>query len=167
MPKIPNRPLNRDWLLEVTAHREMEAFDRAIDLRITRLRRKIEADPVASRRDPHRARRRLHVRAAERLIQIALQCFVSARGRDLGERAAQFGRERTQALATAGAVAGLAGLLERRRGGADASRADGLRRTLELVGGRRERGQIAGARCGCDLALGRDRGIAEFCRAAS
>jgi hypothetical protein len=23
----PNRPLNRDWLLEVTAHREMEAFD--------------------------------------------------------------------------------------------------------------------------------------------
>jgi DNA-binding response OmpR family regulator len=40
----PNRPLNRDWLLEVTAHREMEAFDRAIDLRITRLRRKIEPD---------------------------------------------------------------------------------------------------------------------------
>ena len=41
----PNRPLNRDWLLEVTSHREMEAFDRAIDLRITRLRRKIEVDP--------------------------------------------------------------------------------------------------------------------------
>src|SRR3984885_8219973 len=41
----PNRPLNRDWLLEVTAHREMEAFDRAIDLRITRLRKKIEVDP--------------------------------------------------------------------------------------------------------------------------
>lgn len=42
----PNRPLQRDWLLEVTAHREMEAFDRAIDLRITRLRRKIELDPA-------------------------------------------------------------------------------------------------------------------------
>ena len=42
----PNRPLQRDWLLVVTAHREMEAFDRAIDLRITRLRRKIEADPA-------------------------------------------------------------------------------------------------------------------------
>jgi DNA-binding response OmpR family regulator len=42
----PNRPLARDWLLEVTAHREMEAFDRAIDLRITRLRRKIEVDPA-------------------------------------------------------------------------------------------------------------------------
>jgi two-component system phosphate regulon response regulator OmpR len=40
----PNRPLQRDWLLETTAHREAEAFDRAIDLRITRLRRKIEAD---------------------------------------------------------------------------------------------------------------------------
>jgi two-component system phosphate regulon response regulator OmpR len=42
----PNRPLTRDWLLEVTAHREMEAFDRAVDLRITRLRRKIEVDPA-------------------------------------------------------------------------------------------------------------------------
>ena len=42
----PNRPLQRDWLLEVTAHREMDAFDRAIDLRITRLRRKIEPDPT-------------------------------------------------------------------------------------------------------------------------
>jgi DNA-binding response OmpR family regulator len=42
----PNQPLQRDWLLETTAHREMEAFDRAIDLRITRLRRKIEVDPA-------------------------------------------------------------------------------------------------------------------------
>ena len=42
----PNRPLTRDWLLEVTAHREMEPFDRAIDLRIARLRRKLEADPA-------------------------------------------------------------------------------------------------------------------------
>jgi DNA-binding response OmpR family regulator len=42
----PNRPLMRDWLLEVTAHREADAYDRAIDLRITRLRRKIETDPA-------------------------------------------------------------------------------------------------------------------------
>jgi len=42
----PNRPLQRDWLLETAAHREMEAFDRAIDLRVTRLRRKIEFDPA-------------------------------------------------------------------------------------------------------------------------
>lgn len=41
-----DRPLARDWLLEVTSHREMEAFDRAIDLRINRLRRKIERDPA-------------------------------------------------------------------------------------------------------------------------
>jgi DNA-binding response OmpR family regulator len=41
----PNKPLQRDWLLEVTSHRDMEPFDRAIDLRITRLRRKIEVDP--------------------------------------------------------------------------------------------------------------------------
>lgn len=41
----PNRTLARDWLLETTAHREAEAFDRAIDNRIMRLRRKIEADP--------------------------------------------------------------------------------------------------------------------------
>lgn len=41
----PNRPLSRDWLLETTSHREMEAFDRAIDIRILRIRRKIEVDP--------------------------------------------------------------------------------------------------------------------------
>jgi two-component system phosphate regulon response regulator OmpR len=40
----PNRPLARDWLLETVGHRDMEVFDRAIDLRITRLRRKIEKD---------------------------------------------------------------------------------------------------------------------------
>ena len=42
----PNRPLMRDWLLEVTAHREADAFDRAIDLRVTRLRHKVEIDPA-------------------------------------------------------------------------------------------------------------------------
>jgi DNA-binding response OmpR family regulator len=42
----PNRPLSRDWLLESTSHREMEAFDRAIDIRILRIRRKIETDPA-------------------------------------------------------------------------------------------------------------------------
>jgi two-component system phosphate regulon response regulator OmpR len=42
----PNRPLSRDWLLETTSHREMEAFDRAIDIRILRIRRKVEADPA-------------------------------------------------------------------------------------------------------------------------
>ncbi|MFO1159018.1 MAG: response regulator [Reyranellaceae bacterium] len=40
----PNRPLARDWLLETVGHRDMDVFDRAIDLRITRLRRKVEKD---------------------------------------------------------------------------------------------------------------------------
>ena len=42
----PNRPLTRDWLLETVAHREAEAFDRAIDNRVMRLRRKLERDPA-------------------------------------------------------------------------------------------------------------------------
>lgn len=42
----PNRPLARDWLLESTAHRELEAFGRAMDQRILRLRKKIELDPA-------------------------------------------------------------------------------------------------------------------------
>ena len=41
----PNRPLSRDWLLETTSHRSRDPFDRAIDLRITRIRRKIEPLP--------------------------------------------------------------------------------------------------------------------------
>lgn len=41
----PNRPLERNWMLERIGHREMVAFDRAIDLRINRIRRKIERDP--------------------------------------------------------------------------------------------------------------------------
>lgn len=41
----PNRPLSRDWLLETSSHRTRDPFDRAIDLRITRLRRKIEPLP--------------------------------------------------------------------------------------------------------------------------
>jgi len=41
----PNRPLTRDWLLETVAHPDAEAFDRAIDNRVMRLRRKLERDP--------------------------------------------------------------------------------------------------------------------------
>ncbi len=42
----PNRPLTRDWLLETIAHRSADAFDRAIDNRVMRLRRKLERDPA-------------------------------------------------------------------------------------------------------------------------
>lgn len=41
----PNRVLNRDHLLTLTRNREWEPFDRSIDIRIARLRRKIEPDP--------------------------------------------------------------------------------------------------------------------------
>jgi DNA-binding response OmpR family regulator len=42
----PNQPLSRDWLLETISHRESQAFDRAIDIRILRIRRKVEVDPA-------------------------------------------------------------------------------------------------------------------------
>ena len=41
----PNQVLNRDQLLTLTRHREWEPFDRSIDIRIARVRRKIEHDP--------------------------------------------------------------------------------------------------------------------------
>ncbi len=41
----PNRPLTREWLLETTSQRDYDTSDRSIDLRVTRLRRKIETDP--------------------------------------------------------------------------------------------------------------------------
>ncbi|HEY9199876.1 MAG TPA: response regulator [Gammaproteobacteria bacterium] len=41
----PNRPLSRDQLLTLTQNRDWDPFDRSIDIRIARLRRKIETDP--------------------------------------------------------------------------------------------------------------------------
>jgi two-component system phosphate regulon response regulator OmpR len=41
----PNRPLNRDQIMEQAHHRGWEVFDRSIDLRVMRLRRKIERNP--------------------------------------------------------------------------------------------------------------------------
>ncbi len=41
----PNKVLSRERLLELAHHRHWDPFDRSIDVRITRLRRKIEADP--------------------------------------------------------------------------------------------------------------------------
>jgi two-component system phosphate regulon response regulator OmpR len=40
----PNRPLSRDQLLTLTQNRDWDPFDRSIDIRIARLRRKIEPD---------------------------------------------------------------------------------------------------------------------------
>ena len=44
----PQRPLSREYLLQATRARD-DAFDRSIDVRILRLRRKIESDPAAPR----------------------------------------------------------------------------------------------------------------------
>ena len=45
----PNQVLSRDQLLNLTRNREWEPFDRSIDIRIARLRRKIEEDPERPR----------------------------------------------------------------------------------------------------------------------
>jgi two-component system phosphate regulon response regulator OmpR len=41
----PNRVLTRDQILNITRNRDCDPFDRSIDIRIARLRKKIEADP--------------------------------------------------------------------------------------------------------------------------
>ena len=41
----PNRPLSRDQLMTLTRNRDWDPYDRSIDIRIARLRKKIEADP--------------------------------------------------------------------------------------------------------------------------
>jgi DNA-binding response OmpR family regulator len=46
----PNRVLSRDQLLLQTRNREWEPFDRSIDIRIGRLRRKVEPDPAGEPR---------------------------------------------------------------------------------------------------------------------
>ncbi|MGE5337317.1 MAG: response regulator [Gemmatimonadota bacterium] len=41
----PNRVLSRDQILNLTRNRDWDPFDRSIDIRIARLRKKIESDP--------------------------------------------------------------------------------------------------------------------------
>src|SRR5688572_31860436 len=45
----PRRVLSRERLLDLAQARDAEAFDRAIDVRITRIRKKIEPDPAHPR----------------------------------------------------------------------------------------------------------------------
>ena len=59
----PNKVLTRDQILTATRNREWEPFDRSIDIRIARLRRKIEANPEEPQA-LHDTRRGLHVRPA-------------------------------------------------------------------------------------------------------
>ena len=41
----PNRVLNRDRLLDLAGRRDGDPFDRSIDIRVSRIRRKVEPDP--------------------------------------------------------------------------------------------------------------------------
>jgi DNA-binding response OmpR family regulator len=41
----PGKALSRDRILTLTKNREWDPYDRSIDIRIARLRRKIESDP--------------------------------------------------------------------------------------------------------------------------
>ena len=45
----PGRVLSRDQLLSLAHNRDWEPFDRSIDIRIARIRRKIERDPARPR----------------------------------------------------------------------------------------------------------------------
>ena len=45
----PNRVLTRDQILNLTKNRDWEPFDRSIDIRIARLRRKVEENPEEPR----------------------------------------------------------------------------------------------------------------------
>ena len=45
----PNRVLSRDFIMECLGGNDRDPFDRSIDVRVTRLRRKIEEDPAQPR----------------------------------------------------------------------------------------------------------------------
>jgi two-component system, OmpR family, response regulator len=49
MVERPQRVLNRDQLLDLARGRSAAAFDRSIDTQVSRLRKKLEADPVEPR----------------------------------------------------------------------------------------------------------------------
>ena len=44
--RAPNRVLSREFLLDTAPARDRESFDRAIDIRITRIRQKVEIEPA-------------------------------------------------------------------------------------------------------------------------
>jgi DNA-binding response OmpR family regulator len=50
MAKAPGRVLSRDYLMAQSKGEKLEAFDRSIDVHISRIRAEIEADPKHPRR---------------------------------------------------------------------------------------------------------------------
>ena len=69
----PKRVLSRERLLELANARDSEAFDRAVDLRIMRIRRKIEPDPTKACGHPHHPGRRISIFAGKRKGMTALR----------------------------------------------------------------------------------------------
>ena len=65
---IPSVILTRDQLLDLSQHRELGAFERSIDNHVSRLRKKIEADPARSEADQDRVGRRLHARRRRQAV---------------------------------------------------------------------------------------------------
>ncbi len=45
----PRQVLSRERLVRLAHDRELDAFDRSVDIRMTRLRRKLEPDPARPR----------------------------------------------------------------------------------------------------------------------
>ncbi|WP_405234778.1 response regulator [Lentisalinibacter orientalis] len=45
----PNRPLSRDRILNLTQNRDWDPYDRSVDIRVARLRQKVEEDPANPR----------------------------------------------------------------------------------------------------------------------
>ena len=103
----PKRVLSRERLLELANARDAEAFDRAIDIRIMRLRRKI-ARSRPSHGDPHDSRRRVSVYADRRgeqrdvapqprsavghqAAKISMLCLSGASGGTSGRSKAEWG----------------------------------------------------------------------------
>src|SRR5215470_6884494 len=85
-----------------------------------------------------------------------------ARCFDFRKRITQFDRERTEQIAAACAVAGLASLLQRRGGGPNATRTDRLRGTLQLMRDRGQLRKVASARGNVDLSPSLDCCFTEF-----
>ena len=62
----PRQPLSRDRLMELARGRDHEAFDRSIDVQVSRLRKLIEADAAKPRYHPDGVGPRLCLRAGRR-----------------------------------------------------------------------------------------------------
>ena len=75
--------LSRDQLLTMTRNREWEPFDRSIDIRITRLRRKVEEDP-AHPRAIKTVRGSVQAPSTRRLISAASHAFSSVSSKAAG-----------------------------------------------------------------------------------